>query len=145
MITTKHPLMLSLSKHTRGTGPKSDAQRAAFDRLRLSGAWVLCLPAFMIAATAHAGPKPKPGFEAALPLPAPVAKAPDGGIFNAANGYAALTDGAPCPRGRRSDHDPAGREHHHEQVGGLEKRQERRVRDHAADHRPAQFHQANQP
>ncbi|MFM5895271.1 MAG: flagellar basal body L-ring protein FlgH [Novosphingobium sp.] len=48
----------------------------------------------IVAATpAHAGPKPKPGFEAALPLPAPPSKAPDGGIFNADNGYAALTDG----------------------------------------------------
>ena len=93
MITTKHPLMLSLSKHTRSRSPTSDAQRAAFDRLRLSGVWVLWLPAVMIANPAHAGPKPKPGFEAALPLPLPAPKAPDGGIFNAANGYAALTDG----------------------------------------------------
>ena len=42
---------------------------------------------------ALAGPKPKPGYEAALPLPLPAPKVPDGGIFNAANGYAALTDG----------------------------------------------------
>lgn len=68
-------------------------KHAAFDKLRLSGVWVACLPAFMIAGTANAGPKPKAGFEAALPLPVPPPKAPDGGIFNADNGYAALTDG----------------------------------------------------
>jgi flagellar L-ring protein precursor FlgH len=49
--------------------------------------------AVAMATPAHAGPKPKAGFEAALPLPAPPPKAPDGGIFNADNGYAALTDG----------------------------------------------------
>ena len=53
----------------------------------------LAMTSLMWASPAHAGPKPKPGFEAALPLPLPAPKAPDGGIFNAANGYAALYDG----------------------------------------------------
>ena len=51
------------------------------------------LACLVLAVPAHAGPKPKPGFEAAMPLPLPAPKAPDGGIFNAANGYAALYDG----------------------------------------------------
>ena len=89
----QHPLMLSLSKHARCTGPKLDARRVAFDRLRLSGVWILGGFALALAGQANAGPKPKPGFEAALPLPLPAPKAPDGGIFNAANGYAALYDG----------------------------------------------------
>ena len=46
-----------------------------------------------LAAPAHAGPKPKPGFEAALPAPPPAPKVADGAIFNAGLGYAALTDG----------------------------------------------------
>ena len=46
-----------------------------------------------LAPAAHAGPKPKPGFEATLPAPPPAPKVADGAIFNAASGYAALTDG----------------------------------------------------
>jgi hypothetical protein len=41
MPYSRNPLMLSLSKHTRGNGPKTDAQRRAFDRLRLSGPGVM--------------------------------------------------------------------------------------------------------
>mgnify|MGYP001087806000 CR=1 FL=1 len=38
-LGSPHPLMLSLSKHTRFAGPKTDLQRLAFDKLRLSGEW----------------------------------------------------------------------------------------------------------
>ncbi len=93
MSFLQHPLMLSLSKHACYTGPKLDARRVAFDRLRLCGVWMLAGSALALAGQANAGPKPKPGYEAALPLPLPAPKAPDGGIFNAANGYAALYDG----------------------------------------------------
>ena len=93
MNRTQHPLMLSLSKHARSIRPKLGARRVAFDRLRLSGVWVLAGCGLALAGQVNAGPKPKPGFEAALPLPLPAPKAPDGGIFNAANGYAALYDG----------------------------------------------------
>ena len=62
-------------------------------RKRKGNLWTAALGALVFATQAHAGPKPKPGFEAALPLPLPAPKAPDGGIFNAANGYAALYDG----------------------------------------------------
>ncbi|MFM5917208.1 MAG: flagellar basal body L-ring protein FlgH [Novosphingobium sp.] len=51
------------------------------------------MTSLLLTVPAHAKPKPKPGFEAALPLPALPPKAADGGIFNAAAGYAALTDG----------------------------------------------------
>ena len=62
-------------------------------RKRKENLWTAALCALVFATQAHASPKPKPGFEAALPLPLPAPKAPDGGIFNAANGYAALYDG----------------------------------------------------
>ena len=62
-------------------------------RKRKGNLWAAALCALVFATQTHAGPKPKPGFEAALPLPLPAPKAPDGGIFNAANGYAALYDG----------------------------------------------------
>lgn len=43
--------------------------------------------------SACAGPKPAPGFAATMPLPPPPPRAADGAIFNAADGYAALTQG----------------------------------------------------
>ncbi|MFM5954939.1 MAG: flagellar basal body L-ring protein FlgH [Novosphingobium sp.] len=51
------------------------------------------LVALALAAPALAGPKPKPGFEPALPAPPPPPRAADGAIFNAAEGYAALYQG----------------------------------------------------
>ncbi|MBS0481439.1 MAG: flagellar basal body L-ring protein FlgH [Proteobacteria bacterium] len=47
----------------------------------------------LLAAPAHADPKPQPGYEAALPQPAAAAHPADGAIFNAAAGYAPLTAG----------------------------------------------------
>lgn len=46
-----------------------------------------------LATPALAAPKPKPGFEAALPLPPLAPRVADGSIFNAGAGYAALYDG----------------------------------------------------
>ena len=39
MTCAHHPLMLSLSKHSRFTRPKNSPPRVAFDKLRLSGEW----------------------------------------------------------------------------------------------------------
>lgn len=49
--------------------------------------------ALAVASPACAGPKPAPGFEAALPPPPPAPRAADGAIFNAGDGYAALYQG----------------------------------------------------
>lgn len=84
------PLVLSLSKHRHRGHVQAAPQRAAFDRLRLSG--LACL-ALAIAAPACAKPKPPAGFEATLPAPPPAVKAADGSIFNASTGYAPLHDG----------------------------------------------------
>ena len=46
-----------------------------------------------LAVPACAKPQPPAGFEAALPPPPPAPRAADGGIFNAATGYAALHEG----------------------------------------------------
>lgn len=54
-------------------------------------ALALVSPAFAPAALAKS--KPKPGFEPALPAPAPAPRAADGSIFNASAGYAPLYDG----------------------------------------------------
>ncbi len=62
-------------------------------RLWAGKLWKAALCALVVSAPALAGPKPKPGFEATLPLPPLAAKTADGGIFNAASGYAALYDG----------------------------------------------------
>ena len=45
------------------------------------------------ASSAIAKPKPKTGFEAALPVAAPAPREGNGSIFNASAGYAALTEG----------------------------------------------------
>ena len=82
MNLVQHPLTLSLSKRPRGARPKPEPQRGAFGRLRLSGGWVLSAAALTLSSTAHAGPKPKPGFEATLPAPPPAPKVADGAIFN---------------------------------------------------------------
>ncbi len=65
-----------------GEGLKSFARKVALP---------LCALAF--STQACAGPKPKPGFEAALPAPPPAPRQADGAIFNAQNGYAALYQG----------------------------------------------------
>ena len=86
------PLMLCLSKHARN----GRAWRAAFGRLRLSGVGVVghgAIGLTLIASPAVAKPNPPAGFEAALPVAVPVARAPDGGIFDVSAGYAALTEG----------------------------------------------------
>lgn len=49
----------------------------------------LAMTSLAVAPPAVAGPKPKPGFEPALPA-APAPRAADGAIFNAAAGYAPL-------------------------------------------------------
>lgn len=53
----------------------------------------LILALAVLAIPAQAKPRPPEGFAPALPA-APVAKAADGSIFNAATGYAALVEGA---------------------------------------------------
>jgi flagellar L-ring protein FlgH len=56
----------------------------------------LGLAALALAASASpalAGKRPSPGFQPALPVPAPAPVAANGGIFNAGNGYAALHEG----------------------------------------------------
>ena len=93
MSITQRPLMLGLSKHPNCHGRKPVGARRAFDRLRLSGFGVLGLVAIAFGPQAQAGPKPKPGFEAALPAPAPPPRVADGSIFNAGDGYAALYQG----------------------------------------------------
>ena len=47
----------------------------------------------VLAAPALAGPKPKPGFEAAVPAAQPAPRVADGGIFSVSAGYAPLHDG----------------------------------------------------
>lgn len=59
--------------------------------LRLSGIGVVA--GLLFAAPVHAGPKPKPGFEPALPAPITVPHPADGAIFNVATSYAPLIDG----------------------------------------------------
>ena len=81
------PLMPSLSKHVR----EARSGRARFDKLRVSGLGAVALA--LIATPAVAKPKPDTGFEAALPLAVPSPRTPDGGIFNASAGYAALAEG----------------------------------------------------
>lgn len=46
-----------------------------------------------MAAPSLAGPKPKPGFEPAVPINQPAPRAADGAIFNVAAGYAPLVSG----------------------------------------------------
>ncbi len=53
----------------------------------------IALLALVVASQACAGPKPKPGFEAALPLPPPAPRSADGSIFNPGDGYAPLYQG----------------------------------------------------
>ena len=53
----------------------------------------LAMTNLFLGGTAFAGPKPKPGFEAALPAPPAPPRAADGAIFNAGDGYAALYQG----------------------------------------------------
>lgn len=55
--------------------------------------YLAALGAIAFATQACAGPKPKPGFEAALPAPPPPPRAADGAIFNSGDGYAALYQG----------------------------------------------------
>ena len=56
--------------------------------------WLALLGAAVLpSAPAHAAPKPRTGFEAALPVPPPPAKIADGAIFNVSAGYAALSSG----------------------------------------------------
>ena len=64
--------------------------RSPFSTIALAGAAGLALLA--PASPALAGKKPKPGFEAALPIADPVAPA-NGSIFNVSTGYAALHEG----------------------------------------------------
>ena len=105
LTSTPTPLMLSLSKH----GRSGWVWETSFDRLRMSGGRrprvglrislclkpALALSALAIALTspALAKPQPKPGFEPTLPAPLEPTRAPDGGIFNASTGYAALIEG----------------------------------------------------
>ena len=93
MTHTQTLPMLSRSKHVRIIRPRQRRNRVAFDRLRLSGLCVLSTIALTLPAPAFAGPQPKPGFEAALPLPPAPLKIADGAIFNVAAGYAALSQG----------------------------------------------------
>ncbi len=62
-------------------------------RKRKGNLWTAALCALIASAPALAGPKPKHGFEAALPLPPLAPRVADGSIFNAGTGYAALYDG----------------------------------------------------
>lgn len=54
---------------------------------------VLSVALGVLAAPALAGPKPKPGFEAAVPATQPAPRVADGGIFSVSAGYAPLHDG----------------------------------------------------
>ena len=81
------PLRLSLSKPVRNLAPC----RGAFDRLRLSGVGGIVGLAFAIS-PALAKPPP-PGYQAALPAPAPAPRAADGSIFNASISYTPLFQG----------------------------------------------------
>lgn len=56
---------------------------------RLVAAGWACATALAFAAPAHAGPKPAPGFDPALPA-APAPRSADGAIFDAQAGYAPL-------------------------------------------------------
>lgn len=51
------------------------------------------IAALALSSPALAGPKPKPGFEAAVPTTQPAPRVADGGIFSASAGYAPLHDG----------------------------------------------------
>lgn len=57
------------------------------------GSLAAALCALSLSTQACAGPKPAPGFEAALPPPPAAPKQADGSIFNAGDGYAALYQG----------------------------------------------------
>ena len=89
------PNLPSRSREGLGEGllPSPNTPSPSPSRRREGNLLVAALCALVSATPALAGPKPKPGFEAALPPPPLAAKAPDGGIFNAAGGYAALYDG----------------------------------------------------
>ena len=54
---------------------------------------IFLIAAVVFASPAYAGPKPKPGFEPALPAPQVHTRAADGAIFNVAAGYAPLVTG----------------------------------------------------
>ncbi len=51
------------------------------------------IAALVVSSPAFAGPKPKPGFEAAVPAAQPAPRVADGGIFSVSAGYAPLHDG----------------------------------------------------
>ena len=89
------PNLPSRSREGSGEGlvPSPNTPSPSPSRRPEGNLLVAALCALVFSTPALAGPKPKPGFEAALPPPPLAAKAPDGGIFNAANGYAALYDG----------------------------------------------------
>ena len=79
---------------------KRPAPRGCFDKLSTSGLAGIAVGALALAAfcPAYAG-KPKPGFEATLPVPQPaVARAPTGAIFDASLGYAGLVQGTVARR-----------------------------------------------
>ncbi len=82
-------LFASLNRHAlMGNKPSPSPSRKRKGEL-----WTAALCALALPSAAYAGPKPKPGFEAALPAPPPAPKVADGAIFNAGAGYAALTEG----------------------------------------------------
>ncbi|MEQ1541728.1 MAG: flagellar basal body L-ring protein FlgH [Novosphingobium sp.] len=62
-------------------------------RKREGNVWTATLCALALSSPALAGPKPKPGFEPALPPAAAAPHPADGAIFNAAASYAPLTAG----------------------------------------------------
>ncbi len=62
-------------------------------RLREGKLWAAALCVLVLPTQACAGPKPKAGFEAALPAPPPAPRSADGSIFNPGDGYAPLYQG----------------------------------------------------
>ena len=75
--------------------PEGEGLRAPapFARLRVSGVGMVGLALLSLASPSLAKPNRPSGFAPALPAAAPAARAPDGGIFDASAGYAALTEG----------------------------------------------------
>lgn len=91
--TNQGPLGLSLAKAASKVSVAGRLSRAGFDRLSLSGLGMIGLA--LLAATPALATKPKPGFEAALPVaPPPAAVRPaTGAIFDGTLGYASLVQG----------------------------------------------------